>query len=218
MKVVSDDISKAQIYTVEKIFLGYAMVVGLAEDDSVVLIIEDEAFDKLETSFILTLCSDTHGLITYNAKIIDFRRFSDADKTYEVRCGLLDFIEVVQKRENFKVKISVDTAAVLYESDGEPVIDKEKGAHLECPVLLKDLSASGVLVQSEREYKIGQVIGFMFEFADPPFPVYAEILREQTGPDGRREYGCRFRKLNVAEEASIRRYIFRIQFSKIRGA
>jgi len=217
MNEIYDEYSKAQIYTIEKIFLGNAMVMGTPDKDIVVLMVEDDAFDRLCTSFILTLCSDAHGLITYSAEVVDFRRFSDADKTYEVNCRLLDLIGVVQKRENFKVKISVDAVVVLYEGDGTPVIDKEKGTHVECSVVLRDLSASGVLVQTRKLLTVGQVIGFIFEYADPPFPVYAEILREQDYNDGSKGYGCRFLSLNVAEEASIRRYVFRVQFSKIRG-
>jgi len=217
MREILDDYSKAQIYTIEKVFLGNAMIVGMPERDMVVLMVEDSAFDRLYTSFILTLCSDSYGLITYNARIIDFKRYSDADKTYEVKCELLDLIEVVQKRENFKVKVSIDAIVVLYETDGTPVIDTEKGAHAECSVVLRDLSASGVLVQTRKELKIGQVIGFYFEYADPPFPLYAEIIREHAFEDGSKGYGCRFMGLKVSDEASIRRYIFRIQFSKIRG-
>ena len=213
-----DEYTKAQIFNNDNIFLGNAMVVGKKRvNEEVALLVEDHVFEELYTDFILRLSNDAYGVITCTARVVDFIRDSDAFRTYEIRCELLEMLNLVQNRENFKIKTSAPAVVTIYENDGTPVFDAEKGAFIRYPVTLKDISASGVLVETQKDFNEGQVFEFTFEHDDPPFIVYAEILRKQEYPDGNKGYGCRFLNLNVAEESSIRRYVFQLQFYRLRG-
>jgi len=213
---MNDEFTKAMIYNNDKAFLGNAIILGFTEGADVDMLVEDHIIDELYVSFIVTLCSDSSGLHTYDAKLTDFRRHSDVDKTYEIKCELIKLLEIVQKRENFKMKVSISAVASLFENDGSPITEKGKEANFKFLAEIKDISASGALISTRSELKLGQIIEFMFEYDDPPFAIRAEILREQVSGEGRFGYGCRFLNLNVGEESSIRRYIYGLQFSKIR--
>jgi len=210
------DYKRARLYTSEKNFIGEAVFFFAAEgdEDELTLRVSNEVMDRLYTHFIITFVSEVKGLATYSASMIDFIRESGFKGTYKVRCRLLEVIETLQRRQNFKIKVKIPMVITLCDPNGKPIYVKEISDHLRQPAEIRDLSASGILfVTSKEELEIGQQIEFTFEQADQPFPIKAEIVRRQDDSDGTKGYGCRFIDLPEAYEAGIRRYIFNLQLA-----
>jgi len=201
------------INTPEGALIGKAIIRSVTEDGVITLEIEDEVVDQMNTSFVLALSNDSFGIISYKAELISFAKESFEYGTYEVICKLTDFIERVQRRENFKIKVSIPVMIHFNNTDMTPVLDEE-GNQVEYPAEIKDLSASGVLIATEKELEVGHVINFIFEQAAPPFPIEAKIIRKKKSDGHISEFGCKFVKMTVEKESSIRRYVFRLQLAK----
>ena len=209
-----DELSKAQLYTVDRILLGEAVLSGISPDDNeVFLIVSYDIMEQLYTSLIITFSNDAYGLISYKAELVSFRRESEEDQTYEIKCALLEKMEVIQRRENFKIKTSIPVTVGVYSGSMEPILDKT-GNQVRYEAEIKDISASGVLLSTDQELTVGQVVDFTFEQTTPALILEAELIRHRTYKNGINEYGCRFIRLNAEKESGIRRYVFQIQLSK----
>lgn|GEM_PF-2512702 len=210
-----DEYSKAQIFSSERVLLGKAEIIRKFEDKKIRLRVHEEVMNLMYTSFIITVSSDAHGLVTYKANLLEFRRESEADKTYDVICELVEMLEIIQRRENFKIKVLLPTTISVYDSAKRPVLDGE-GNQVRLPAEIRDISASGVLVQTQADLAVGQLIEFVFDKAGQPFLLTAEIIRRKEYESGLKGVGCKFVGLPVAHEASIRRYIFKLQLAKVK--
>ena len=199
-----DEYSKAQIFSDERALLGKAEVTGKIGDKKISLNVHDDVMSQLSTSFIITLSSDAHGLITYKANMLEFRRVASCANTYEVLCELLEVLEIIQRRENFKIKTLI------------PITLSVGGAGA-YPAEIKDISASGVFIETNANLNVGQIIEFMFEKAGPPFLLTAEVVRSKLYGSGLGGFGCKFVDLPVTNESSIRRYVFKLQLAKVKG-
>jgi len=195
-----DQASKVMIYSPQMVMLGRAVIESITADDEMSLVVGDEVFDLMSTSFVLVLSNDSYGLISYKAELVTFRRESIVEGTYVVVVKPIEFIERVQRRENFKIKVS-DSVILRIGPD-------------ECPAQLKDISASGVMITVDKELEIGQIFDFTFDQLSPPLDYEAEVLRLTNSQDGVHEYGCRFINMTVEKESSIRRHIFRLQLTR----
>jgi len=204
----------AKIYTTEKVLLGKAQAAGKFGDKKISLKIDDNIMDGLNTSFIIILENDAYGLITYRAVLTEFRKAPEVDNMYEVKCELMETLEIIQRRESFKFKVSIPVIIALYDSSKSPIFDNASRTHIKIPVLVKDISASGILIITKEELQVGNIIDFVFEEAKEPFLIEAEILRSQDYGEGDIGYGCRFINLDADKDMKINRYIFESQFKK----
>ena len=94
----------AYIYTSKNVFLGSAVVeAGEFDEHSIILRIADEVMGGMTTTFLLTLASDAMGLVTYKAEIAGFNLEYEEGAVYRVNCNLLEMVDIIQRRENFKV-------------------------------------------------------------------------------------------------------------------
>jgi len=144
-----DQTSKALIYSDERILLGKAVINCVTVDDSISLIVDDEVLEQMQTSFILTLTNDAYGLVSYKAEIETFRRESYEHGTYVVVVRPVEFIERIQRRENFKIKVTIPITAYFGSEEYEAEI--------------KDISASGVLIAIKKEAGLGERFDSPFE-------------------------------------------------------
>lgn len=199
-----DQTSRVMIYSPGGALLGKAALESILADDRITFIVKDEVFDNMHTSFILTLSNDAYGLISYRAEIITFMKESVEHGTRRVVVRLVEFIERVQRRENFKIKVPI---SIVIRCGGD-----------ECQAEIKDISASGVLVAVDMELCVGQTFDFTFNQLPTSFDLTAEVLRCNVNEAGVRECGCRFINMTVEKESSIRRFIFRLQLAKAAGS
>ena len=209
-----DELSKAQLYSVDRVLLGEAVLSGVSrETDEVFLIVNLDVIDQLYTSMIITFSNDAYGLVSYKAELTSYRIESETEKIYEIKCVLLERLEVIQRRENFKIKTSIPVTVAVFDGEMKPVQGKD-GAQAEYDVEIKDISASGVLIATDKELDVGYIVSFTFDHTAPPLALDAEIIRIRNHKNGINEYGCRFIRLTAEKEAGIRRYVFKIQLSK----
>ncbi|MCL1809446.1 MAG: PilZ domain-containing protein [Clostridiales bacterium] len=210
-----DEYSKAQVFSSEKVLLGKVEILKKLGDKKILLRVRDDVVNLLYTSFIITVSNDVHGLVTYKANLLEFKKESESDKTYDVVCELVEMLEIIQRRENFKIKVLIPTTISVYDNANKPVLDGFRN-HLKLPAEIRDISASGVFVQTKADLRIGQVIEFMFDKAGQPFPLAAEIIRSKKYESGLVGFGCKFINLPEVNESSIRRYIFKLQLAKVK--
>ncbi|MCL1941714.1 MAG: PilZ domain-containing protein, partial [Synergistaceae bacterium] len=200
-----DSYKKAYIYSHEKIYIGSAQVVaGMFGDKDVVLRISDAVMGEMSTSFVLTLASDSHGLVTFDTEMVEFKLEDVDSPVYRVKCELLKMVEIIQRRENFKVKVSIPITVALVDEDSINRVDRGREPTAQYPVEIIDLSASGVMFSSREEMDLGQMVEFTFDRTSHPFTVNAQIIRIQSFEDGRKGYGCKFINMPIAKESSIR--------------
>jgi len=212
---MSENFEKAYIYSHNKIYIGCADVLrGVFGEKEAVLRITDEVMDRMTTSFLLTFTSDSHGLVTDEVEMAEFKQDDRDSAVYIVKCNLVKTIEVIQRRENFKVKVTIPVTISLVEREAIDDNIKSHAPKAQYPVVIKDISAGGVLFLTREELEVGQTVEFTFDRTNQPFNVNAEVLRVQDMDDGYKGYGCCFINLQAAKESSIRRFIFSLQLNR----
>lgn len=211
--------TKAIIYTADKIFVGNAEVAGKYGDQEVVLRMSRELADGMHASLIITLYNDAYGLITYKGQFIEYSEIpSEGDELLcEVKCELLEMLEIIQRRGNVKAKVSIPVTITLLGTQGTPMLDDESGTPVQHSVIIKDVSASGILFVTKELIDPGQHIDFLFSRCAAPFLVTAEVLRVQEYANGLNGYGCKFYGLSAAKESIIRQYVFKLQLLEHRN-
>lgn len=203
---------KASIYNLNKMFICDTEVIG-KQDDIIILIIPENLAPKLPTDLIITLYDDIYGLITYKAKIIQFKRRVSKNSQFEymVKFKLIKKIGIVQRRSNVKVKTEIKTIIEFTDENWYKLINEDTKEPIRYTVVIKDISAAGILFKTKEKFDIGQYFIFTFNKCSKPFEVKAEILRIQKYDNEYFGYGCRFINLTLSKESIIRQYVFRMQ-------
>lgn len=81
------------------------------------------------------------------------------------------------------------------------------------PIEIKDINIGGLFIQSDIEFRRGDIIMLEAFLGDSSLKSSAEVLRAQPCEENKDVcgYGCRFIQLNPSEEEMITRYIYRAQ-------
>lgn len=205
--------TKARIYTSDKVFIGNANVTGKYGDKQVLMMVPEDVLKKMYTSFIITLYNDAYGLITYKGELVEYKKTlnKDEETVFDVTIELLDTLDIVQRRGNVKMKVTMPVTISLIDLLGSPILEERTGNPIQHSATIKDISASGVLITMNGNLEVGQRFDFLFNKAAAPFLITAEILRVQDYDDGLKGYGCKFYNVSAAKETIVRQYVFKLQ-------
>lgn len=203
---------KASIYTLNKYFICDANVIRIDGNELYLLITED-VFSELSTDLYVTIYDDVYGLLTYKGKVAEFTKeiLSAYEIHYKLKCVLVEMIEVIQRRNNVKVKVTMPTTMVLLDIENRPISDGKTRKVINHNITIKDISASGILFISKEKYTIGQRFLFVFDKCAKPIEIVAEILRTQEHENDFKGYGCKFLNVPEAKEEIVRQFVFKMQ-------
>jgi len=140
----------------------------------------------------------------------NYTTFEREGLQYVVVLDVSDVIKTVQRRQDVKVKTNIPVKATLLEFDDRVKIDPQTMKAMSIQAYLKDISAGGIMLETETELEVNQKLLFPFDKGSTPILITAEVLREQTSDNEYHSYGCRYLNNNSGKEAVIREYVFRL--------
>lgn len=201
---------KAQIFTLDKKPLGTAQVVGDVEETAV-LRFHESCSDILRTEVIVTFLDSIQGLVSCTCQLSGYEEepdeLTEGGVISTVQCTIVARQEVIQRRQDIKISVSIDTTANF--------LNKEDNLET-AEITILDLSAGGLFCITSQEWERGQT--FEIQLFISPLPIIVEILRQQTPhsysdkfkeDDERHGYGCRFINLPNKAEAALRQFVFK---------
>lgn len=209
---------KATIYNLNKVMICDAEVLG-KRDNVITIMLKENISSKMHSDLYVTLYDDVYGLLTYKSKIIEYKKIVSASFSiqYKVRCELIDLVEILQRRNNVKVKTNISTTITLVDDEDEEIINLKTQRPFDYAAFIKDISASGVFVTTEEELAISQRFVFIFSESPKPIRIISEIIRIQKLSKGGYGYGCKFLNMSDSMESVVRRFVFKVQLSESRN-
>jgi len=211
----------AKLYTPERILLGETAASGTSGkfgDKYVCLQIDSKIMNGLSQYFVVTLKNDAYGIVTYRATVSESKKEKETDDIYEVKCELMEIIEIIQRRENFKFKVELPVVVSVYDSDKNPIYDSFAKAQRKISVVINDISVSGMFFMASEHLMDGHIVEFVFEDASSPALIEAKILRQKKYGKDKIGYGCKFINLDIDKEFIIEYYIFKKQLEQLKEA
>ena len=154
-------------------------------------------------------------------------RYSDNQGFFDFRCDYIRYefdasqhiyvmevkktLSVIQRRQDVKMKTNLPIRVTLLDQNNAVVIDPATQKALQFPATLRDISAGGIMV--DTDYRLGVDQNFMFPFnkGSTPIVVTAQVIREQAQGEDFCRYGCKFINHNRGKEAVLREYVFRLE-------
>lgn len=231
--------NKAQIYTVQENLICNADVIGDVEDNSTTLRFNGSRKDILETEVLVKFLDAAQGVLPCICRLSEYdEEFEHTVETEEpdeenaaasseedapkdgtsitctVKCTIVAEHEVIQRRQDVKVSINLETSASFLDENQQ----------LEsCDILILDISAGGMFCLSKQKWPEKQV--FAAKIFDKTLPVDIEVIRVQTAhsyspdyapDDPRFGYGCQFINLSQASESALRKFVYQQQLQRRR--
>ena len=201
---------KAQIFTLDKSPICTAQVVGDVKETAL-LRFHESCIDILRTEVIVTFFDSIQGLVSCSCQLSDYNEELDELNKGEiistVQCTILAQQEVIQRRQDIKIPVSIKADANFLNSEDELETSE---------ITILDLSAGGLFCITTQKWEQGQT--FELQLFVSPLPILVEILRQQTPhsysdrfkeDDERYGYGCRFVNLPNPAEAALRQFVFK---------
>ena len=122
-----------------------------------------------------------------------------------------DIIQTTQRRQDLKMKTNISIKLTLLDQGDKVLTDPETMRSVTVPAMLRDISAGGIMIDTERELPVNQKLLFPFDKGSSPIMVSAQVIREQPPVNDYYRYGCRFINNTVSKESIIREYVFRLE-------
>jgi c-di-GMP-binding flagellar brake protein YcgR len=132
---------------------------------------------------------------------------------YNNALEVVEIIKTVQRRQDVKAKTNIPIKIVLLKNDETVMIDPVTMKSIQYDAYLRDISAGGVMLETEAQLDVNQKFLFPFDKGSSPILVTAQVIREQPKENELRCYGCRYVNNNSGKESVIREYVFRLQLA-----
>lgn len=124
-----------------------------------------------------------------------------------LRLKIVSEVNKIQRRNFFRLKMMRNIEVRLLE-DAE---EKRYSEKLKCN--LHDISAGGLLVSTNKEFQVGDMLELMLDLNSTHLIVYGMIIRRTYTVSHKAPYayGVRFEKLNESDKNKITKFIFEEQ-------
>lgn len=118
-----------------------------------------------------------------------------------------------KKREDIRIDDELEvTIQTVFEPTGAMV-----KAIYNIPMIVSNISASGLLLETERDFEMGTSFKFELPIEEKIVDVIVVIVRKQLNEKTQKYiYGCKFEHLELISEQTIRRYVFNKELAKRR--
>ena len=143
-----------------------------------------------------------------------YNGYEQEGATYLIIMKVDDVIQTTQRRQDLKMKTNIPIKLTLLDDDDKVLTDPETRRSVTIPAMLRDISAGGIMIDTETELKVNQKLMFPFDKGSSPIMVSVLVLREQARGANYLRYGCRFINNNSGKEAILREYVFRLESAR----
>ena len=200
---------KARLYDLDLryIFEGNAVY---KKDEEAVYLKADEDLQAKGPDFLVHYTDDQQGVFDFRCV---YKGFEQEGSQFFIELGIVETLKTLQRRMDVKVKTNIPVKIILLNDDDQIKLDPETHRTVQHQAMLRDISAGGIMIDSEADLEVGQKIMFPFDKGSSPILVNALVIREQPPSQGYRCYGCRFLNNNSGKESVIREYVFRLQLA-----
>jgi len=197
---------EARVYDTDNrpLFEGKA---SYLKDEEKVLISADEFYVLAETEYLVTY-ADNLGVFYLRCA---YEGFEMDGAVFVFTMRVVDTVNIVQRRQDLKIKTNIPIKITLLDIGGKIKIDPTTMKALQIPAMLRDISAGGIMVDTEYHMDVNQTIMFPFDKGSYPIMINAQVIREQSHDERIYRYGCRFLNNNSGKESVIREYVFRLE-------
>ncbi len=207
---------KATIFDSDYNELSVATVINI-EGNDVKLIIADADIDELDSEMDVTFFDEQKGLVTYRCSLYSTKKALNDDNilVHHVNCTLLHEVSSLQRRNDFKVPITIPIEYALIPTQ------EELDAHLVKvddykPGETVNLSAGGIYFHCQDELTEDRTLNILLPIAhNARIKLSATILRcdkeEEDFAITQYGYGCAFQEMHSATETKLRSFVYQQQ-------
>ena len=179
-------------------------------DDKVVYLTAGEDLSDKGPDFLVHYSDDVQGVHDLRCT---WTGQEQEDDMYYIALSVEEIVKNVQRRMDVKAKINLPIRLALLQQDNTAQTDPETGRSLQIRGYLRDISAGGVMIETEHKMEAGQKFAFPFDKGSEPVLLNAEVIREQEGSGSFNSYGCKFYDSNNTKDAAVREYVFRLNLA-----
>lgn len=208
---------KISVYTTQKDFICESEVKE-KNGDLVTFYTDEVNHLRMKGKVIIVFYDSIYGKLIYKSRYITFERvYTEKGIQVALTFKLEELIKTEQRRNDVKVKTKFKAIIELVD-DNWNLIKYDNSQPKIFNVLIKDISASGILFITSKNLSLNQKFIFDFDTNRELMRIKAEIIRFQKYDDTYNGYGCKFIELSESEEAMLRKIVFNLQIrSKNKG-
>ncbi|MDR0469793.1 MAG: PilZ domain-containing protein [Peptococcaceae bacterium] len=200
---------KARVYDINKRFVCEGQA-EYKKDEKVVYVKATENIEKRGPGFLVQFMDDNQGVLDFRCGYIGFMR---EGLLYNNALEVVEIVSKIQRRQDLKAKTNIPVKIILLEEDDKVMIDPVTMKSMQFQAYLRDISAGGVMLETEAALEVNQKFLFPFDKGSTPILVTARVIREQPQEGKLRCYGCKYLNNNSGKESVIREYVFRLQLA-----
>ena len=208
---------RARVYSTENSFLCECNAVYKPEAETLYisgdksLISGDKSIIDMGEDYLVHYTDATQGVFDFRCGYVGYEQ---EGALYVLELKVSEIIKTTQRRQDIKMRTNLPIRLSLLDSDDRIRTDPETHRSVTMPAMLRDISAGGIMIDTESELEVNQKIMFPFDKGSSPIMVQAEVLREQARSGAFYRYGCRFYNHNSGKEAVVREYVFRLESAR----
>ena len=165
----------------------------------------------LEGDCLIHYTDDSQGVFDFYCQ---YDGYNQDGLYYDMIFRIEELIQSTQRRQDLKMKTNIPIKLTLVDQDDKVMTDPQTMRAITIPAMLRDISAGGIMIDTEIELRVNQKIYFPFDKGSSPIMVPVIVLREQDSSTNYHRYGCRFYNMNSGKEAIIREYVFRLESAR----
>ncbi len=207
---------KATIYDVDYNEISVATVTDVSED-GVELVIADDDIDNLDSEMNVTFFDEQKGLVTYRCSLYSKKKYLNEHNilVHNMTCTPLQEISTVQRRNDFKIPVSIPIEYALIPTQEE--LDSDVVQHDKYrSATTVNLSAGGIFFYCDDELFEGRELNILLPIAHSSrIKLSATILRkievEENSAIANFGYGCSFNEMHSSTETKLRSFVYQQQ-------
>lgn len=195
---------KVEVYSITDALISIGVLVDLDGDYMEII---GDIFPRFEKGEKLKICAydDMRGICWYTA-VVDY---SVSDR---IQLTDVELLNVIQRRQNIKVKTTFTTQIFNIYDDDDNMITLDEPINIQ----VKDISVGGVFFVCDMPFKENQKIEFFFNQGPRPLRIKTSILRRQEVNGQNNGYGCIYDDLTEREQDILFSYIWEVQRQQLR--
>lgn len=200
---------KARVYDINNRFICEGKAV-YKKNEGFVHVLANENLEKKGPGFLVHFMDDNQGIVDFRCGYSGFEREGLA---YNNILEVAEIVKIIQRRQDVKAKTNIQVKIILLEYNDSVKIDPDTMKAIQIQARLRDISAGGVMLETEAELEVNQKFLFPFDKGSSPILITAQVIREQPHENQYRHYGCKYLNNNNGKESIIREYVFRLQLA-----
>lgn len=203
----------AEIFSMDKDFIGRAVVLSNTKELAI-LAIDEDVYNELISDLMIVFYDEVKGVMTTHCTISSYHEPVNNRDSYTFTCKVQKVLSVMQRRAD--VYARVDMNVEIMKVKAIKSFAGNRSIHFEeKPMLskLKNISASGMYFRTPIELEKGAIVALeLNRIIKNTNLAMAEILRKEElqvkSVGVGYGYGCHFIGMNRSVESALRQFVF----------